>query len=125
MNADGATITRVTRVPGFYSSLVWSPDSKHLLYAYASDSLSLTDLYAMNTDGSQHVRLTGSPSEIDSSLPTSWSPDGTKVLFERVYSTDGHLGKTTITIWVMNADGSGQTPLSLQTQVEGDVVWQP
>ncbi len=125
MNADGSAITRVTQVRGFYSSLVWSPDSKHLLYAYAPDSLSLTDVYMMNADGSQQVWLISRPSDVASYYPTGWSPDGTKILFERVYRTDGHLGESTVTLWVMNADGSGQIPLSLQAQAEGDAVWQP
>jgi Tol biopolymer transport system component len=125
MNVDGSYITRLTRVQGFYSSPVWSPDGKHLLYAYASDSLHPADVYAMNANGSQPVRLVGNPSDIASYFPTGWSPDGTKILLESVYNTDGHLGETTVRLWVTNADGSGQTPLSMQTQVVGDAVWQP
>ena len=125
MNTDGSYITRLTRVQGFYSSPVWSPDGKHLLYAYTSDSLHPSDVYVMNANGSQPVRLVGNPSDIASYFPTSWSPDGTKILLQSVYITDGHSGEITVRLWVMNADGSGQTPLSLQTQFVGGAVWQP
>ena len=107
------------------SSIVWSPDGKHLLYAYTSDSLHPSDVYVMNANGSQPVRLVGNPSDIASYFPTSWSPDGTKILLQSVYITDGHSGEITVRLWVMNADGSGQTPLSLQTQFVGGAVWQP
>ena len=125
MNPDGSGITRLARAQGYYSALVWSPDSKHLLYAYASDSLGSSNVYLMNADGSGQVRLAGSSSDVASFFPTGWSPDGTKILFERVYSSGGHLGRSSVTIWAMNADGSGQTPLSWQAQAEGDAVWQP
>jgi len=43
-----------------------------------------------------------------------WSPDGTKILFVR--SDD---------IFVMNADGSGQTNLTLTTTLEYSPMWSP
>lgn len=65
----------------------------------------------MNADGSNQARLTFSPGFY--SQP-SWSPDGTKIVFER----DGE-------IYSMNADGSGQTNLTNNPASDSGAVWSP
>lgn len=128
MNSDGSAIKRVLQGPEYYYSLVWSPDSKRLLYgdiAYASGQTSgQSDVYVTNIDSSHQVRLTNSPAGFDSA-PASWSPDGTKILFGRVHPFGEHLHSFEGAIWIMNADGSGQSKLPLPTRVLSDAVWQP
>ena len=58
------------------------------------------EIYSMNPDGSVQTRLTSSDG--DNNVPV-WSPDGSRIAFT---STRGPSG-----IWVMNADGSGQSLL--------------
>src|SRR5688572_13087879 len=62
------------------------------------------DLYVMNSDGTEQTRLTNNP---ESDFNPDWSPDGTRIAFERD-ERDVHKPK----IYVMNADGSGQTMLT-------------
>lgn len=65
--------------------------------AFHSNRAGNWEIYTMNPDGSDVVRLTNSPG--DDERP-GWSPDGTKIVFSsrRGGNTD---------IYVMNADGSG------------------
>lgn len=132
VNADGSGLERLTRASGQYGPLVWSPDSKKLLYGYATfvpagsdQTVSQSVVYMMNADGSHQVQLTKNSSAVDSSIPSSWSLDETKILFSRSERSGEHLRDIETTIWVMNADGSGQTQLNLPAQVEGNAVLQP
>ena len=59
------------------------------------------DIYIINIDGSGLQRLTNDPA--NDGLPT-WSPDGRSIAF--VSDRGGAWA-----IWVMNADGTGQTAL--------------
>ncbi len=62
-------------------------------------------IWVIKTDGSGLKRLTDGP--VIEQL-ASWSPDGGRIVYEswRVRSMD------TITIWTMNADGSGKVKLT-------------
>ncbi|HZU69629.1 MAG TPA: hypothetical protein VFA09_20315 [Ktedonobacteraceae bacterium] len=132
INADGSGLERLTRTAGQYGPVVWSPDSKQILYGYATfvsagagQSVSQSAVYVMNADGSHLVQLTKNATAVDSSEPSSWSPDGTKILFTRSERSGEHLRDIERTIWIMNADGSGQTQINLPAQIEGDAVFQP
>src|SRR4051812_28725227 len=70
-----------------------------IAFAGAADIYSPTDIYTVQPDGNGLTQLTTSPGY--DSAP-AWSPDGTKIAFSA-----GGGG-----IVVMNADGSGQTPLT-------------
>jgi dipeptidyl aminopeptidase/acylaminoacyl peptidase len=65
------------------------------------------DIYTVRTDGTRLTRLTHFPGWEES---PSWSPDVRKIAFTRypVGSTDG--GQASV--WVMNADGSGERRLT-------------
>ncbi|MBM7774461.1 putative repeat protein (TIGR01451 family) [Actinokineospora baliensis] len=72
------------------------------------------DVYSVNPDGTERGRLTTDPG-VDTSPVVS--PDGRKVAFISTRSGDEQ-------VWVMNADGSGQTRVSGDGVVgRGFVVW--
>jgi len=59
----------------------------------------------MNADGSAVTRLTNN--SVPDGTPT-WSPDGTKIVFNRLVAPPAGNQQ----LFVMNADGSGQTQLT-------------
>ena len=79
----------------------WSPDGTKLVGAsYASGS---GQIYVVNADGSGPTNV--SNNAFYDQAP-SWSPDGSKIVFERL-NASYNAG-----VYVMNADGSGQTQIT-------------
>ncbi|HLL76337.1 MAG TPA: Calx-beta domain-containing protein [Pyrinomonadaceae bacterium] len=75
-----------------------------------------SDIYAVDADGtSAAVRLTNSDSL---NVEPAWSPDNSKIAFAS--ARDGNLE-----IYVMNADGSGQTNLTRSAATETSPAWSP
>jgi Tol biopolymer transport system component len=85
--------------------------------AFASDRAGNKnlDIWVMNDDGTNPVRLTTDP--LPEVFP-AWSPDGRKIAFAR-----GNRGSTGI--FVMNADGSGQTQLTSSVGNDIEPTWSP
>ncbi|HXF60069.1 MAG TPA: hypothetical protein VNK95_00550 [Caldilineaceae bacterium] len=92
---------------------VWSPVEYKI--AFVSTGAGNDEIYTVRPDGSELTRLTINDWEWDKH--PSWSPDGTKIVF---WSNRGSARKQ---IWVMNADGSGQTNLSNNEFNDWDPVW--
>jgi Tol biopolymer transport system component len=98
MNANGTHAAQI----GNGLSPRWSPNGQKIAfhkYAGVAGAPLQSDVYVMNADGSNVIRLTVSP-EYDGEA--SWSPDGSRIAFmSRRAGTDE--------IFTMNADGTGQT----------------
>ena len=121
INPDGSGRTRLTSdsCAGSFPENVfprWSPDGRRIVYASlrprAIDACGQYDVFVMNADGSGQTRLT-STVDVDES-PSSWSPDGSKILVTRGASTEA-------AVYVMNADGTGEVRLT----DGGAAVWSP
>ena len=81
------------------------------------------NIYVMNPDGSGQTRLTDNPAA--DSWP-SWSPDGRRITF--ISSRDDPDPNDDDSIWeiyVMNADGSGQTRLTNDSAWHSLPSWSP
>jgi Tol biopolymer transport system component len=103
VNADGSGLTRLTDNPSSDTSPTWAPDGSQL--AFVSDRAAepdLYDLYVMDADGTNVVRLTEGAR---AAVPV-WSPDGEWIAF--VGSTDDGL----LDIFVVRPDGSDLTRLT-------------
>jgi dipeptidyl aminopeptidase/acylaminoacyl peptidase len=109
MRADGRAQTQLTTSPAFDGDPAYSPDGGRIAFTSARDGN--REIYVMNADGSSQTRLThtagrvGNPDHESVDQNPAWSPDGRRIYFDS--SRDGNLN-----VYVMNADGSGQTRLT-------------
>jgi Tol biopolymer transport system component len=103
MYADGTGQAKRTNYMEDVSdgSPAWSPDGTKI--AFTSDRDGNSEIYVMNANGTVQANATlNAAADYD----PAWSPDGTKIAFasNRPYNLTGE-------IWVMSADGTGQTRL--------------
>jgi Tol biopolymer transport system component len=91
----------------------WSPDGTKIVFWSTSGGNS--DIYVINANGTNRVRLTTHAARDD--VP-NWSPDGTRIAFmsERAGNPE---------IYVMNANGSGVVRLTNHALADRYPVWSP
>jgi len=139
MNADGTGQVNLTNDPDHDDiSASWSRDGTRIAFASDRDDLPggcgedcNVDVYVMNSDGSDPVRITDDPAT--DGFP-EWSADGSRLLFhstragETVAFTTADGTVVTELNWdvlVMNADGTGQVNLTNNPAMDGHAVWSP
>ena len=69
------------------------------------------EIWVANPDGSGLRRLTHVPPNVFD-LEPGWSPDGSRLVFDRCTPVNGVANTDHCTVWTVNADGSGQHRLS-------------
>jgi Tol biopolymer transport system component len=116
MDPDGGDLRRLTDNSCWDDDPVWSPDGSRI--AFASDCDGNFEVYIMDADGSNRVRLTKSPDGLDDNRFADWSPDGARMVFtsERDFGSD---------IFVMNADGSNRMRLADHPARDDNPRWSP
>jgi Tol biopolymer transport system component len=104
----GTQIARIDPLGGSFKQLAtgaFSPsvsaDGQRIVFAKEINGY---DIWVMNIDGSNQQPLTTDPAYEDH---PSWSPDGTKIVFERGYR-----------LYVMNADGTNPHSISATDAIE-------
>ena len=110
----GTGLTRITQWGQDTGGIDWSPDGTKVVYNTGQDrNSSYVDIFVANADGSHPVNLTNNracvakcPAQFSGQLSwrAKWSPDSTKFVFDQADCNHGP------SLWVMNADGSGQAP---------------
>jgi Tol biopolymer transport system component len=91
----------------------WSPDGTRIVFE--SNRAGSIDIYAMNADGSDQIRLTDNLSDDENS---AWAPDGTRIVFDS--DREGNRD-----IYAMQADGSDQSRLTDNPARDGGASWSP
>lgn len=107
MDADGGNPRRLTEpavtpegVPVLDMAPAWSPDGARLAFASTRDGAEM-EIYVMDADGSDPVRLTHTEPFVVDHTP-AWSPDGRYLAF-----TSNRVGAANNEIYRMRADGTG------------------
>jgi Tol biopolymer transport system component len=124
-DGTGATpLTKLTASNAFSFGAAWSPDGSKLAFLSVraldgSDAPNTTfNIWVMKSDGTGATPLTKLTAAGAGPRTCAWSPDGTKIAFDSGGALDGSDAAnagTVSNIWVMNADGSGATPLTKLT----------
>jgi Tol biopolymer transport system component len=120
VGSDGNGLTRLTSGEGDNTYPAFSPDGSKIVFN--SNRTGTSQVYVMNADGSGQTQLTFDARPKDQ--VSDWSPDGSEI----AYLADTH-GISDVTpswgdIWVMNADGSGQHPITNGASWYG-TAWSP
>jgi Tol biopolymer transport system component len=86
-----------------------------------------SNLWVINSDGSELRNLTNFPTPDHVAFSASWSPDATRIAFVDYRPVNaGNVGLMSLNVWVMNADGTGVKPLTGDPRtVFYDAVWAP
>ena len=121
MSADGSAQTRLTDDAANDRFPSWSPDGQRIaFYSYRDENW---DIYVMNADGSAQTRLTDNPAR---DIRPSWSSDGRHIAFSSDRDDpDPDDDERIMSIYMMNADGSGQTRLTDNSASDHASDWSP
>ncbi len=111
MDANGGNVRRFGNGGGYTVNPAWSPKGDKLAFARSAGGF---QIFVVNADGSGETQLTF---EGNNERPR-WSPDGRLIIFS---SRRG--GQEAL--YVMRADGSGQTKVSRTKGISQHPVWTP
>ena len=131
MRPDRSELFQLTSGDVSEHSPAWSPDGSRILFVRESDPkpgepFGASDLWVMNADGSnQRMLLAGPAGGGEIHFPT-WSPDGTKIAFER---GNPEVSLATTGVYVAAADGSNIGTVLLDgahgIAYPGTPIWSP
>jgi TolB protein len=109
METDGAGVTRVTGEFFFDGPPMWSPAGTHIAFAARVGSGDPTSVFVMTIEGEELWELS------DGTSPT-WSPDSTRIAFERIEGDASH-------IYSINIDGTDLQQLTFGPHGDHSPDW--
>ena len=110
-------LTNLTNHPAVDASPAWSPNGSKIVFQ--SDRDGRAELYVMNADGSNAVRLTYNVGVDPSVSDPDWAPDGSRIVFTCVVESGNR------DICRINADGTGLLRLTNAPTEESQPAWSP
>ncbi len=114
-NADGSGQVMVASGLGV-SAPTWSPAGSEIAFTRQGG------IAKVNVASGATTQITTQAGTFGDIAP-EWSPDGSKIVF---YGGRGSTpDETDVTIWVVNADGSGLTQLTSGNLIDAGPVWSP
>jgi Tol biopolymer transport system component len=116
MDADGSHAHSIVTSPSIVGIPSWSPDGSRI--AFNDGRTGNGDLYLVDADGTDRVRLTSNSTTSEES--PSWSPDGTRIAFND-YNADDFLSR----IFTIGVNGTGLTLLSSSLAYDVGPSWSP
>ncbi len=117
-NADGSGLTNVTGSMGV-SEFAWSPNGSMLAFTAFQDESDF-DVFVVNADGTGLRAVVKSPF---TEAGPQWSPDGTRIAFERWPVHDRDPG--TADIYQVSVGGGEAAPLVTSPGYDTGVAWSP
>ena len=110
-------LTNLTNHPAVDASPAWSPNGSKIVFK--SDRDGRAELYVMNADGSNAVRLTYNAGVDPSFSDPDWAPDGSRIAFTcQVESGNRDICR-------INADGTGLVRLTTDPTTDFAAAWSP
>jgi YD repeat-containing protein len=137
MNADGTNQVNITNGVSADSQPSWSSDGSKISFASERDHVGTSSIYVLNANGA--TRLTFSSEPFRDEQPV-WSPDGSRIAFvstrdsviDTWQETDDNGGiltrsavRTNKEVYVMNANGTGQSRLTNTLENDDSPSWSP
>jgi Tol biopolymer transport system component/uncharacterized protein YjdB len=121
VDRDGLNMKQLTKEPGYDGDPAWSPVADRIAYRRIEPGTGRGDVWVMNADGSQKVKLTGDLAATQSAGAPAWSADGSRIAF---ITTSYGQNNSSSTLWIMNADGSNKRSLVVNsTAGDRDPTW--
>lgn len=129
MKQNGTRLTQLTHFGGSAFFPDFSPDASKIAFSGSVGDPQNNQIYVTDTaTGTSALQLTSCPSAFPdcfSDLPV-WSPDGTKIAYVHADGFDADDNNVNEQVWVMNADGSNQHPLTSGSDPKDQVPdWSP
>ena len=130
MNADGSNQVALTDDDDTDFEPSWAPDGSKVIFQRQTTGVPVgevagQDLWTVPVGGGVATNVTNTPNAYE--CCAEYSPDGTKVAFTNSGDTDGNpmTPADENEIWVMNANGTGQTQLTDNTAQDVGPTWSP
>jgi Tol biopolymer transport system component len=105
----------------------WSPDGRHVLfhdYQFGAPPGVSANLWTVRADGSQLKQLTFADDGITHYLGSSYSPDGTRIVFGKRPATGGPEADAA-DVFTMRVDGTHERPVTQTLEYDSYPDWGP